>query len=203
MTIYLHIFFLFCLITSIAASPTQNKKNTRSSHPRLEEGAMTAPPSFGSSRPTAHLLSPRSDDRPGENSGSYFPSDSGRPLQQQQGPQSPSAPRSPYTHSTMARDANTRPFLAKHVTSASASGVMIQGQGGMLSPSVPMYSPAYQQSPPQIVQRRVPSSPSGIQRPIRSAPEVVMNPPRQIVCPLCMLHFSRVDLLQAHLNVHR
>lgn len=192
MTIYLHYFFLFCLIASISAS---SNKPTKISYPRLEEDEMSP-----NSRPTAHLLSPRSENRPGESSGSYFPSNNPGSQQHQQGPHGPSTPRSPYTHSTMARDANTRPFLTRHVTSASASAI----QGVMLPPSVPMRSPAYQQSPPQIVQKKQsPSSPAPLQQ-IRSAPEVVMNnPPRQIICPICMLHFSRVDLLQSHLNVHR
>ena len=211
MTISINLFLLCFIVLFLAlpASSTDTPKK-KTPKPRLEH-SMNVPP-FVNSRPTAHLLSPRYDEsRPAESSNSYFPSGSTsqpqRQSQQQQlhaSPQSPSTPRSPYTHSTMARDADTRPFLTRHVTHHSPSNSM--NQGGMLSPSVaPMHSPAYQQSPPQIVtRRRLPSSPASIQRPIRSAPEVATNAaPKQIVCPICMLHFSRVELLQAHLNIHR
>ena len=227
--LFLWIGVLQTMTFSIYASLSERMKDRRL---RLPEGSYNEPMSeeqfrqeqvvtSPSSRPTAHLLSPRFEHiishpqhAEASGSGSYFPGPNA-------GSPSPTTPRSPYTNSAMARDSNSRPFLSRHVPHSPPAHSEFGRQrshshsksiGQLQYRAVPRSLPAYQQSPPLIIQKKEVGKLSPIPQNIRpeppySAPEVVTTSrttiQKQITCPICMLTFGRVDLLQAHLDIHK
>lgn len=230
--LFLWIGFILTMTFGIYASLSERVKDRRL---RLPEGSYNEPLSeeqfrqeqvttTPSSRPTAHLLSPRFEhiiphpqhaEGSGSGSGSYFPvPNAGTP--------SPTTPRSPYTNSAMTRDSSSRPFLVRHVPhSPPAQSELVSRQrshshsrsfGHIHHRAVPRSLPAYQQSPPLIVPKKEIGRLSPIPQDMRpeppySAPEVATTSrtmtQKHITCPICMLTFGRVELLQAHLDVHK
>lgn len=214
---------LYVLVASLNmdfsyASLSERLKNKRMRlppqdfHPMQQQqpsGITGDGPHTPSSRPTAHLMSPRLDNtrEGGNQGGSYFP-------EMNAGMPSPTTPVSPYTHVSMNRDASSRPFLMRHVPHSPPAYLeqAARTRSHSFGRTMPRSSPAYQQSPPMIVPKKhhpLSPVPANLRpEPPLSAPEVATvsrttQKPKQIMCPICKLIFGKVEGLQAHLDVHK